>query len=73
MRDDDFAGLIAGLESKGQTRSAIARAAGISRVTVWRIATGQARAPAYDTIQRLKRLDARTVDRAVSPMKQKTR
>lgn len=74
MRDEDFAGLIAGLEASGRSRAEIARAAGISRATVWRLATGQAREPAYGTIQRLKRLESRSDSRpAVSPMQQKTR
>jgi len=71
MRDEDFAGLVAGLEASGHTRTEIARAAGISRATVWRIATGNAREPGAHTIERLRRLE-RNFSPGVSPPKQKT-
>jgi len=70
MKEDDFQGLVAALEASGHSRSEIARAAGISRKTVWRIATGQSREPDFNTITRLRRLD---FSPAVAPMKQKTR
>jgi predicted transcriptional regulator len=56
MRDEDFRGLIAGLEASGIKRSEIARSAGISRQTVWRIATGQAQEPYFSTIRRIKEI-----------------
>lgn len=51
--------MIEGLEAKGLTRSEIARAASISRTTVFRLAVGDARLPSFETISRLQALDAR--------------
>jgi transcriptional regulator with XRE-family HTH domain len=72
MKKDDFAGLIAGLESQGFNRSEIARAAGISRKTVWRIASGQAREPDFNTIQRLRRFEEKNLG-GVAPLSHKIR
>lgn len=70
MKNADFQGLIAGLESQGLSRTEIARAAGISRQTVWRIASGQAREPGFNTIRRLEHVE-RIIPTPVTPMRQK--
>ncbi|KQV11320.1 hypothetical protein ASC97_15470 [Rhizobium sp. Root1203] len=54
-----FQAMIVGLESAGLTRSEIAQRAGISRMTVWRLAVGDGRQPAYQTIQRIEALKAK--------------
>lgn len=54
MQKEHFEGLIAALESQGMTRSEIAYGAGVSRDTVWRLATGTARRPSHETIERIK-------------------
>ncbi|WFU51163.1 XRE family transcriptional regulator (plasmid) [Sinorhizobium terangae] len=41
------------------TPSEIAREAGLSRMTVWRIANGETSRPSYETVTRLKSLAAR--------------
>lgn len=48
--------MIAGLESSGMTRTEIARKAGVSRMTVWRLAVGEGRSPLYETIHALENL-----------------
>lgn len=69
MDPDQFAAIIAGLESQGISRSDIAKGAGISRATVWRLAVGDARLPSYQTITRLKNFERQSC--AVSDMKQR--
>ena len=59
MKPDEFAAIIAGLESQGMTPSEIARESGLSRMTVWRIANGETSRPSYETVIRLKSLAAR--------------
>ena len=54
MQKEHFEGLVAALEAQGMTRSEIAHGAGVSRDTVWRLATGNARRPSHETIERLK-------------------
>lgn len=51
-----YQALITGLESAGLTRSEIAQRAGISRMTVWRLAVGDGRQPAYQTVKALETL-----------------
>lgn len=63
-----FDTLIAGLEGRGFSRSEIALQTGLSRKTIWRLATGEAREPGFETIERLRLFDQKT---AVSPMTQK--
>lgn len=58
MAMDKFASMIAGLESVGLTRTQIAEGSGISRMTVWRLAEGEARRPSFETIERLKTFEA---------------
>ena len=70
MPQEEFAAMIAGLESAGLSRTEIANRAGISRNTVWRMATGEVQEPAYSTVMRLERL-AKTA--AVRPVEQKIR
>jgi len=69
MDAEQFAALIAGIESRGISRTEIAVGARISRTTVWRLATGEARAPSFETITRLIRYEEKIA--LVSPMKQK--
>jgi len=68
MLQEDFAALIAGLQSEGHSRADIARGSGLSRTTVWRIAEGEIRHPGYETIVRLKYFAES--NRSVSDMKQ---
>jgi len=68
MDADGFAAIIAGLENMGLSRTEIAAASGISRTTVWRLSVGEARQPSYETISRLKNLEARAA--RVTDMKQ---
>jgi transcriptional regulator with XRE-family HTH domain len=63
MRTPDFAALIAGLESAGMTRGQIAASCHLSRNTVWRLATGEMRAPSYSTIQKIEALYVKRVSR----------
>ncbi len=59
MTADEFAAIIAGLESQGMTPTEVAREAGLSRMTVWRIAYGETSRPSQETVTRLKSLAAR--------------
>ncbi|MDW9823493.1 MULTISPECIES: helix-turn-helix domain-containing protein [Sinorhizobium] len=59
MKQEEFAAIIAGLESQGMTPTEIARESGLSRMTVWRIANGETSRPSYDTVIRLKSLAVR--------------
>lgn len=54
MRHEPFDALIAGLEDLGISRTEIAQATGLSRDTIWRLATGSARQPYFETIDRLQ-------------------
>lgn len=67
MDPEQFAAIIAGLESQGYSQPEIARNTGLSRATVWRIATGSATRPSYETITRLKDFSENV--RSVSDMK----
>lgn len=72
MKKDHFASMIQCLQlDAGLSRTEIAHETGLSRTTVWRLAEGVARAPGYQTIQRVERLYQQKL--SVSPMKQKTR
>jgi transcriptional regulator with XRE-family HTH domain len=51
----DPAELIASLEEEGYHRAAIARAAGLPRYTVTRIANGDVRYPSYDNVMALQK------------------
>ena len=62
MRHEPFDALIAGLEHQG-----------ISRDTIWRLATGTARQPYFDTIDRLQDFARRSSCDAVRPIGQKMR
>lgn len=53
MRTDEFAAMISGLEACGISRPEIARRARISCNTVWRLASGEAKQPKYETIQKV--------------------
>ncbi|WP_179119541.1 helix-turn-helix domain-containing protein [Ensifer adhaerens] len=48
--------MIEALEAGGVSRSEIARAAHVSRNTVWRLASGEARQPACETVERIEKL-----------------
>lgn len=54
---DIFASMIAGIERQGIPRPEIVRLTGLSKNTVWRLASGEARYPNYDTIQRITALE----------------
>jgi transcriptional regulator with XRE-family HTH domain len=64
---DIFKSMIAGLSNVGMTQSDIARQSGVSRQTIWRLETGEAREPTYDTFVKLDR-----VYRAAVPVTQRT-
>jgi len=51
---ESFAAMVAGLTDIGFSRVEIAQGTGLSRQTLWRIERGQARAPSYKTVERLK-------------------
>ena len=53
MENDQFEALIAGLERCGVSRSEIAHATGLSRDTIWRMASGNVRQPLHQTVERL--------------------
>lgn len=54
---DELASMISGLETvAGLSRAQIARAAGVSRMTVWRYAEGEARQPSHDSYERIDKL-----------------
>ena len=61
MDRDDFEALIAGLESQGMTKTAIARYAGLSYATVWRLANGGCKDHYSGTIDRLEDLLQRSI------------
>ena len=73
MQRQPFDALIAGLEHQGISRTEIAQATGLSRDTIWRLATGMARQPYYDTIDRLQDFARRNGSDAVRPIGQKMR
>jgi lambda repressor-like predicted transcriptional regulator len=51
----DPAELIASLESEGYQRVMIARAAGLSKSTITKLASGTVRRPSYDSVTALQR------------------
>jgi transcriptional regulator with XRE-family HTH domain len=63
-----FQSMIAGLEDRGLSRTQIAEEAGLSRATVWRLATGEAREPSWQTIDALRNIEKRIATDL--PMKQ---
>jgi len=60
--------MIAGLKDDGLSMDEIARRAKVSRATVYRLGSGEARAPAYETVTRIKSLVESV---RVSPLRQK--
>lgn len=60
--------MIAGLEDRGYSRTQIADEAGLSRATVWRLATGEARIPLWTTVQALQTVEKKLS--GVLPVKQ---
>jgi transcriptional regulator with XRE-family HTH domain len=55
MQAEQFEALIAGLEGQGISRTEIAQATGLSRDTIWRLASGISRQPSHETVERLHR------------------
>nr|WP_280173970.1 helix-turn-helix transcriptional regulator [Rhizobium sullae] len=53
--------MIAGLESAGMSHAEIARQAGVSRQTIWRLANGEGRAPLWRTIARIEAVHRKIV------------
>jgi len=72
MNADDFAALIAGLESAGMTRPEIAQRAKISRNTVWRLANRVAPEPKYETVRRLAELAETRHVQSIRPIERKS-
>lgn len=64
MNSADFAAMISGLEAQGVTRPEIVRRTGLSKNTIWRLASQEAREPKFDTVQKVLDLKAR-VDRVI--------
>jgi hypothetical protein len=60
----DPAELIASLESEGYQRVMIARAAGLPKSTITRLANGLVRRPSYDSVTALQRAGDRLMTRA---------
>ena len=56
---DQFANLVDALRSAGLSQSEIAMRSGLSRQTVWRYATGEARSPTLESFQKLEKLAQR--------------
>jgi hypothetical protein len=69
MNPDAFAAMIAGLEANGIPRPEIVRRTGLSKNTVWRMANGTLREPKYETVEKVKALQAR-VERTAALAKQ---
>jgi transcriptional regulator with XRE-family HTH domain len=65
---DTFASLLAGIQASGLSNRQIAQRAGLSTMTVWRIETGTARHPSFDTYLRLARVYERTTGQPVPPL-----
>jgi transcriptional regulator with XRE-family HTH domain len=55
MTGPDFAALLAGIRVRLPMRE-VAAMSGLSRVTLWRIETGQVRNPSHDAVERLLKL-----------------
>lgn len=53
---DELAAMIERLRRSGLTQAAIAREANVSRVSIWRIATDQAKQPSHQTYAKLDAL-----------------
>lgn len=53
---DVFQSMLAGLAATGMTTTDIARQAGLSRQTLYRLENGEARAPSFSTYERLDRV-----------------
>jgi transcriptional regulator with XRE-family HTH domain len=68
MQRAKFEALIAGLECHGISRTEIAQRTGLSRDTVWRLATGTVRYPNYETADRLRDLAEKTFLNPVRPV-----
>ena len=70
---EDFASIIAGLEATGLSRTEIAREAHLSRMTVWRLAEGEAREPSFRVVSSIERVYEQRVSalQPVSPLIQK--
>lgn len=60
MDAKSFAAMISGLEAQGITRPEIVRRTGLSKNTVWRLASGECRNPLHETIERVRDLQRRT-------------
>lgn len=56
MHDEDFAALIAGLESHGVSQQEIARRTGVSRATVWRLANNVCQNHFAGTVNKIRAL-----------------
>jgi len=63
----DLTAMIMALESAGLTRAEIAQQAHMSRNTVWRLATGEAREPSYETVRKIEVLHAQRVSGSPTP------
>ena len=60
---ENFAAMIAGLEATGISQQEIARRTGVSRATVWRMATGMGRNHRHSTVLRIEQLHEKVVGR----------
>lgn len=63
MTTDQLMALLAGIRVHMPLHD-ISERSGVSRVHLWRLSTGQIRRPAFDTVERLQK-----INRDVSPMK----
>jgi IS30 family transposase len=52
-RPTNFSAVLAGLESAGYSSGDIARQSGVHRSTIWRLKTGEIRAPKFDAGERI--------------------
>ena len=59
MNASAFAAMISGLEAQGLSRPDIVRRTGLSKNTVWRLASGEARDPKFETVEKVMKLQRR--------------
>lgn len=67
---DQFAGMIAGLEAEGLGRTEIAEMSGVSRTTIWRLVNGVGKNHFHETIAKIETVHRSVVGENNPPVKQ---